>query len=99
GLLADLTQAIAGERSNIRRIEARSGDSEQSSIAISLEASDVKHLEKILGRLRNVRSTAAPARRDRAPRSGSAAGFGSGSGCGSRRGSGPDERFRNASRS
>ncbi|MEO8430431.1 MAG: bifunctional (p)ppGpp synthetase/guanosine-3',5'-bis(diphosphate) 3'-pyrophosphohydrolase [Acidobacteriota bacterium] len=54
GLLADLTQAIAGERSNIRRIEARSEESRQSSIAISLEASDVKHLEKILARLRNV---------------------------------------------
>ena len=54
GLLADLTTAISGEGSNIRRIEARTEESKKGYIAISLEASDLKHLEKILGRLKAV---------------------------------------------
>ncbi|MDQ6894197.1 MAG: bifunctional (p)ppGpp synthetase/guanosine-3',5'-bis(diphosphate) 3'-pyrophosphohydrolase [Acidobacteriota bacterium] len=55
GLLADLTSAIAGAGSNIRRIEARAEESsKRSDIAISLEALDVKHLEKILARLKLV---------------------------------------------
>jgi GTP pyrophosphokinase len=55
GLLADLTSAIAGAGSNIRRIEARAEESsKRSDIAVSLEALDVKHLEKILARLKQV---------------------------------------------
>jgi GTP pyrophosphokinase len=55
GLLADLTSAIASAGSNIRRIEARAEESsKRSDIAISLEAVDVKHLEKILARLKQV---------------------------------------------
>ena len=53
GLLADLTQAIAGEGSNIRRIEARSDEVRQGYVSVSLEASDMKHLEKILTRIRS----------------------------------------------
>ena len=49
GLLADVTQAIAGEGSNIRRIEARVGETQQGYVSVSLETSDVKQLEKILG--------------------------------------------------
>jgi len=55
GLLADLTQAIAGEGSNIRRIEARSEETRKGYVSVSLETSDLKHLEKILARLRAVR--------------------------------------------
>ncbi len=51
GLLADITQAIAGEGSNIRRIEARTDEATRPYIAVSLETSDLKHLEKILARL------------------------------------------------
>ncbi len=48
GLLADLTQAIAGEGSNIRRIEARSAEDRKGYVSVSLETSDLKHLEKIV---------------------------------------------------
>ena len=54
GLLADLTQAIAGEGSNIRRIEARSDESREGYVSVSLETSDSKHLQKILDKLRSV---------------------------------------------
>ncbi len=54
GLLADITQAIAGENSNIRRIEARTDETTRPYIAVSLETSDLKHLEKILARLNRV---------------------------------------------
>jgi GTP pyrophosphokinase len=54
GLLADLTSAISGEKSNIRRIEARTEESKKGYIAISLEASDLRHLEKIIGRVKGV---------------------------------------------
>ena len=54
GLLADITQAIAGENSNIRRIEARTDETSRPNIAVSLETSDLKHLEKILARLNRV---------------------------------------------
>jgi GTP pyrophosphokinase len=54
GLLADLTQAIAGEGSNIRRIEARSDEGRKGYVSVSIETSDLKHLEKILSRLKAV---------------------------------------------
>src|SRR6476646_7825265 len=54
GLLADLTQAIAGEGSNIRRIEARADEGRKGYVSVSLETSDLKHLEKILSRLKAV---------------------------------------------
>ncbi len=54
GLLADVTQAIAGEGSNIRRIEARVGEMRQATVSVSLETSDLKQLEKILGRIRAI---------------------------------------------
>ncbi|HXM76855.1 MAG TPA: RelA/SpoT family protein, partial [Thermoanaerobaculia bacterium] len=54
GLLADLTQAIAEEGSNIRRIEARSEETKKGYISISLDTSDLKQLEKILARLKDV---------------------------------------------
>ena len=54
GLLADLTQAIADEGSNIRRIEARSEETKKGYISISLDTSDLKQLEKILARLKDV---------------------------------------------
>jgi GTP pyrophosphokinase len=54
GLLADLTQAIAGEGSNIRRIEARTEEMRKGWVSVSLETSDLKHLEKIVARLKKV---------------------------------------------
>ena len=54
GLLADLTQAIAGEGSNIRRIEARSEDDRRGYVSVALDTSDLRQLEKIVNRLKSV---------------------------------------------
>jgi GTP pyrophosphokinase len=54
GLLADLTQVIAEEKSNIRRIEARSDAGRRGEVLVEVEIEDVKHLERILKRLRAV---------------------------------------------
>ncbi|MGH7487111.1 MAG: ACT domain-containing protein, partial [bacterium] len=54
GLLADLTQVIAEEKSNIRRIEARSDAGRGGEVFVVFEIEDVKHLERILKRLRAV---------------------------------------------
>jgi guanosine-3',5'-bis(diphosphate) 3'-pyrophosphohydrolase len=53
-LLADVTQVIADEKSNIRRIEARTTEGGTGEVVIVLEISGVKHLEKILKKLRAV---------------------------------------------
>jgi GTP pyrophosphokinase len=70
GLLADLTQAIAGEGSNIRRIEARSDELRKGYVSVSLEASDMKHLQKILTRLRAVPGVREVIRKYNVPRAG-----------------------------
>ena len=54
GLLADLTQVIAEEKSNIRRIDARSEPGRGGEVYVVVEIEDVKHLERILRRLRAV---------------------------------------------
>jgi GTP pyrophosphokinase len=54
GLLADLTQVIAEEKSNIRRIEAGSEAGRGGEVDVVVEIEDVKHLERILKRLRAV---------------------------------------------
>ncbi|MGH9363680.1 MAG: RelA/SpoT family protein [Thermoanaerobaculia bacterium] len=69
GLLADVTRAIAGEGSNIRRIEARSED-KQGYVSVALEISDLKHLEKILARLRVVPGVKEVLRRYNVPKAG-----------------------------
>lgn len=69
GLLADLTKAIAGEGSNIRRIEAKS-EGPEGYVALALEISDLKHLEKILARLRAVTGVRQVLRRYNVPKAG-----------------------------
>jgi GTP pyrophosphokinase len=69
GLLADLTKAIAGEGSNIRRIEAKS-EGRDGYVTASLEISDLKHLEKILARLRAVAGVREVVRRYNVPKAG-----------------------------
>jgi GTP pyrophosphokinase len=54
GLLADVTQAIAGEGSNIRRIEARVDEMREATVNVSLETSDLRQLEKIVSRIRAI---------------------------------------------
>ena len=70
GLLADVTRAIAGEGSNIRRIEARVGEMREGYITVSLETSDVKQLEKILGRIRAVAGVRDVIRKYNVPKAG-----------------------------
>jgi GTP pyrophosphokinase len=70
GLLADLTQAIAGEGSNIRRIEARTEEGRRGYVALSLETSDLKHLEKILARLKAVTGVREVIRKYNVPQAG-----------------------------
>ena len=71
GLLADVTQAIAGEGSNIRRIEARVGrDARRATSRVSLETSDLKQLEKILGRIRAVAGVRDVIRKYNVPKAG-----------------------------
>jgi guanosine-3',5'-bis(diphosphate) 3'-pyrophosphohydrolase len=70
GLLADVTQAIAGEGSNIRRIEARVGEMREGYVSVSLETSDLKQLEKILVRIRAVSGVRDVIRKYNVPRAG-----------------------------
>ncbi|MGE5278547.1 MAG: RelA/SpoT family protein [Acidobacteriota bacterium] len=70
GLLADLTQAIADAGSNIRRIEGRSNEVRKGEVSVSLEASDMKHLEKILSRIRAVGGVREVIRKYNVPRAG-----------------------------
>jgi GTP diphosphokinase / guanosine-3',5'-bis(diphosphate) 3'-diphosphatase len=70
GLLADVTQAIAGEGSNIRRIEARVGEMRQGYVSVSLETSDLKQLEKILGRIRSISGVRDVIRKYNVPKAG-----------------------------
>jgi GTP pyrophosphokinase len=68
GLLADVTQSIAEEGSNIRRISARAGEDGMGHVAVSLEARDRKHLEKILSGIRAVTGVREVIRRYNVPR-------------------------------
>jgi len=70
GLLADLTQAIAGEGSNIRRIDARSEDTQKGYVSVSLETSDLKHLEKIVAKLKAVQGVREVIRKYNVPKAG-----------------------------
>jgi GTP diphosphokinase / guanosine-3',5'-bis(diphosphate) 3'-diphosphatase len=70
GLLADLTQAIAGEGSNIRRIDARTEEGRKGYVSVSLETSDLKHLEKILSRLKAVTGVREVIRKYNVPQAG-----------------------------
>ncbi len=70
GLLADLTQAIAGEGSNIRRIDARAEEGRKGYVSVSLETSDLRHLEKIVAKLRGVAGVREVIRKYNVPRAG-----------------------------
>ncbi|MEP6994466.1 MAG: bifunctional (p)ppGpp synthetase/guanosine-3',5'-bis(diphosphate) 3'-pyrophosphohydrolase, partial [Acidobacteriota bacterium] len=70
GLLADVTQAIAGEGSNIRRIEARVDETGEAFVAVSLETSDLKQLEKIVSRIRAVSGVRDVVRKYNVPKAG-----------------------------
>ena len=54
GLLADVTSKIAGINTNIRNVEATTGDDHRGRIDVTVEIQDVKHLEKVIKSLRRV---------------------------------------------
>jgi GTP pyrophosphokinase len=70
GLLADVTQAIAGEGSNIRRIEARVEETREATVSVSLETSDLKQLEKIVSRIRAIAGVKDVVRKYNVPKAG-----------------------------
>ena len=70
GLLADVTQAIAGEGSNIRRIEARAEETREATVSVSLETSDLKQLEKIVSRIRAITGVKDVVRKYNVPKAG-----------------------------
>src|SRR3989449_6191520 len=53
GMLADVTSAISGVRSNIQNIEARTGDN-KASIEVTLDIVDLRHLEQIVSSLKKI---------------------------------------------
>jgi GTP pyrophosphokinase len=53
GILADVTSKIAGINTNIRNVEA-TVDSQMGRIDMTVEISDVKHLQKVIKSLKSV---------------------------------------------
>ena len=54
GLLAAVSAKIAGINTNIKNMEARTGDDQHARIDMTVEISDLKHLEKVIKSLRGV---------------------------------------------
>src|SRR5205809_849859 len=54
GLLAAVSAKIAGINTNIRNMEARTDEGENARIDVTIEISDLKHLEKVIKSLRGV---------------------------------------------
>jgi GTP pyrophosphokinase len=54
GLLAAVSAKIAGINTNIKNMEAHTDDGERARIDMTVEISDLKHLEKVLKAVRGV---------------------------------------------
>jgi len=54
GLLADVSAKIAGINTNIRNLEARTDEDQHARIDVTVEISDLKHLEKVMKSLRGI---------------------------------------------
>ena len=54
GILADVTSKIAGINTNIRNVEATSDADQRGRIDMTVEISDLKHLEKVMKSLKSV---------------------------------------------
>ena len=54
GLLAAVSAKIADINTNIKNMEARTGDDQHARIDVTIEISDLKHLEKVIKSLRGV---------------------------------------------
>ena len=54
GILADITAAIAGININVRKVEASSNEDQQGRISVTMDISDLKHLQKVSKIVRSV---------------------------------------------
>jgi GTP pyrophosphokinase len=54
GLLAAVSAKIADVNTNIKNMEARTDDEQRARIDVTIEISDLKHLEKVIKSLRGV---------------------------------------------
>jgi GTP pyrophosphokinase len=59
GLLADVSAKIAGVNTNITSFEARTGEGRPARINMTVEISDLKHLEKVIKTLQKVQGVRA----------------------------------------
>ncbi len=55
GILAEVSSKIAGINTNIKNLEATTGDDRRARIDMTVEISDLKHLEKVIKSLRGVK--------------------------------------------
>jgi guanosine-3',5'-bis(diphosphate) 3'-pyrophosphohydrolase len=54
GILADVTASVADMNTNIREVEANADEDHRGSIRMTVEISDVRHLETVMKSIRNV---------------------------------------------
>ena len=54
GILADVTSKIAGLRTNVLKIEATTADHHHGRISVTVEITDLKHLQRIIKVIRGV---------------------------------------------
>jgi len=54
GMLAEISAKVSDINTNITNMEARTGDDQQARIDMTVEISDVKHLQKVIKSLRSV---------------------------------------------
>jgi GTP pyrophosphokinase len=65
GILADVSSRIADINTNIRDVEATVGTDHRGSIRMTVEISDVKHLEKVMKSIKNIEGVLAVERASR----------------------------------
>src|SRR5438067_698667 len=54
GMLAEISAKVSGINTNITNMEARTGDDQQARIDMTVEISDVKHLERVIKSIKGV---------------------------------------------
>jgi GTP pyrophosphokinase len=54
GMLAEISAKVSDINTNITNMEARTGDDHQARIDMTVEISDVKHLEKVIKSIKGV---------------------------------------------
>jgi (p)ppGpp synthase/HD superfamily hydrolase len=54
GILADVTSKIADVKINIKKVEASANDDHHGRISVTMDISDLKHLQKVIKVVRSV---------------------------------------------